>query len=295
MNRRSFLQSSALTAAALAFSRVSAAWPGIQEGRGLGLQLYTLRDLLKEKPEKVLAEVSGIGYRYVEGYTTEKGMFFGLEAKEFKALLDQYNLSMPSIHIGFLGKYGESTWALNGDTKAVAEAAKAVGIETLICPSIPGKWQKSDEGWGTVIKHLSEAQKTFATSGLNIAYHNHAFEFESWEPSGAATGFAYLTKLAQKKVISLELDLYWAVRAGKNPLELLAQLPEAFTHLHVKDLGKDQATVPVGTGTIPFAEILPKFISMSNPYLFVEQDQCQEPPLESVALSFKNLQGITKN
>lgn len=92
----------------------------------------------------------------------------------------------------------------------------------------------------------------------------------------------------------MELDLYWTVFAGKDPLELFKQNPGRFPLWHLKDIAKTEKRefAEVGTGSIDFARILAAKKTAGLVHSFVEQDVCKRPPLEAIAISYANVQKL---
>src|SRR6185503_15396581 len=126
-------------------------------------------------------------------------------------------------------------------------------------------------------------------SSLTLAYHNHDFEFET---VNGTTGFDTLTNETDQKLVCFELDIFWAVKANRDPLTLFQQHPKRFPLWHVKDMDKTEKKffTEVGNGVIDFSAIFKKANQSGMKYFFVEQDECPGPPLESIEKSIKYLQ-----
>ena len=67
--------------------------------RQIGTQLYTVRDAMAKDPLGTLAKVAKIGFNTVEGATyTGTELFYGMPAAQFKSVLNDNGLEMPSAH-----------------------------------------------------------------------------------------------------------------------------------------------------------------------------------------------------
>ena len=122
-------------------------------------------------------------------------------------------------------------------------------------------------------------------AGLRLAYHNHDFEFQK---QGETTGYQILLNETDKKLVDFELDLYWVVRSGNDPLKLFKENPGRFTMWHVKDMDKTNPALnaEVGTGSIDWKPIFAAAKLSGMKYFFVEHETNYKPnPIESVAAS----------
>ena len=135
---------------------------------------------------------------------------------------------------------------------------------------------------------MNEAGQRCKEVGLNIAYHNHSFEFES---QGGRTGYDELLELTDPDLVSFELDLYWAVNVNKNPIALFNDNPGRFPMVHVKDRNSAGEMTEVGKGQIDFAEIFSHSDIAGIQHYFVEHD-FPEDGLDSVAYSINTLKNI---
>src|SRR6478752_697314 len=171
----------------------------------LSVQLYTVRELLSEDTAGTLRRLADIGFTQVEPFAF---LSFGDALRDG---LKEAGLSAPTTHQGFIG----------GDVDEVAEAAKALGIETVIDPYVaPERWQSADEV-AAVADQLNAAAEVAAKHGVRVGYHNHAHEIESTIEGVTALEF-FASRLSPEVV--LEVDTYWVAVGGKDPVELLPAL-----------------------------------------------------------------------
>jgi len=284
MTRQQFLKLGALaTSAALLPSLDGMA----QTPKKVGLQLYTLRDAMAKDPDGTLKKVAAIGYKEVESFGYSDGKFFGKTPKEYAAKLKELGLSAPSGHY-MTGKVMKAKGTLTDDWKrAVADAAE-IGQKYMVCAYLfPPERTKLDD-YKQFADLFNKSAEVCRAAGIQFAYHNHDFEFKAMD---GKIPYDLLLSNTDPKLVKMELDLYWATFAGQDPVALFKKHPGRFPLWHVKDMEKsaDRAFAEVGTGSINFQRIFDakKTAGMTN--YFVEQDVCKRPPLESIAISYKNV------
>jgi len=228
----------------------------------IGLQLYTVRDLMKKDVEGTLAAVAGAGYTEVEfaGY-------FDKTPAEIRAMLDRHGLTAPSVHTGDISP---DAWA-----KAL-DAAHVIGHQYIVVPWIPEERRKTLDDWKRVAADFNRAATAAQTAGVQFAYHNHDFEF--WPVEGRIP-FDVLLAETDPKLVQLEIDLYWITKGGQDPLAYFARWPGRVPLVHVKDsLGApDHKMVDVGAGTIDWKRIFARSAQAGIKHYFVEHDQPADP------------------
>lgn len=280
-SRRTFIKQAGLAAAGAALLPYYACSPA--SAKSVGIQLYSLRELLPKDVKGVIKKVAETGYKEVEtyGYTAEAG-YWGLDAKAFKALLDDNGLKAPSGHFG-LDEYIKT-----GDleiVKPLIAGAAALNMEYFTCPYLSEELRTSLEDYKKVAARLNEAAKLCKESGLQMAYHNHDFEFVKY---GDTTGYDILLAETDKSMIQFEMDLYWVVRSGNDPVALFEKHPGRFVMWHVKDMDKTNNTIntEVGNGKIDFKSIHKHAAQAGLKHLIVEQENFSIDPFESIKKSF---------
>jgi sugar phosphate isomerase/epimerase len=253
----------------------------------IGVQLYTLRSVLPQKPLETLQALEQMGFREAE--------VIGGSPDAIWAGLKQTKLKPVSIHLNtalFMKDVDKLPAALDD--------AKARGIEFAVCPYIAPQ----DRGGVDVIKKLGEtlnkAGELCRKSGMHLCYHNHAFEFE---PAAGGTLLDVLMKTADPKLVSLELDIMWAQVAGHDPVAVLKQYGKRTALLHLKNVAKGfgpqfnekvpkEAFKEVNTGAIDIPAVLRAAGKVGVKHYFVEQDQTPGDPLASLRQSFQYLEKL---
>jgi sugar phosphate isomerase/epimerase len=240
--------------------------------------MYTLRDDAAKDFVRTLREVAKIGYQAVElaGYG-------GLDAQELKAHLDDMGLQVAGSHVA-LG-------ALEGNLQEVVDYSLALGNRYVVCPSLPGEL-RNESGYHRVADALNTAGTYLKGAGLQLAYHNHAFEFTRL-PSGE---YAYdvLMEMTDPELVKIELDTYWVKKGGEDPAAYMRRYAGRVPLVHLKDMtpGENPTFAEVGEGVMDFDAIFMAAEVAGAEYYIVEQDRCERPPLESVKISYQNLQGM---
>lgn len=259
--RRQFLQHSSAGLAAVALLgnplQALAAEQKSKAAKKAGLQLYTLRDMMEKSVADTLKLVAGVGFGDVEfaGY-------FGHSAKDIRKLLDANGLAAPSVHVPLE--------VLSSSLPQVIADAKVIGHHYIVLPWLSQE-QRGDsvDNYKKLAAELNGFAKPIKDAGLQLAYHNHDFELT---PVKGGLPYDVLLSETDKDLVKMELDLFWAVKAGVDPLTLFAANPGRFPLVHVKDMAKDGAMVDVGTGTIDFKAIFAKAELAGIRHQFVEHD-----------------------
>ena len=283
--RRSFLKSTSLFSAGLmlAPSAINLKSPLV------GLQLYTVRDAMDKDPQGTLAKVAAIGYNSVEGATyTDTEKFYGMSPREFKKVLKENGLVMPSSHYR-LGEDKNNGKEMAGTlmhdwNKAVDDAAE-LGLKYMVCAWLSPLERGKLDHYKKVADQLNTAGERCKKSGIQLCYHNHDFEFIKEDDQ-----YPYnILMNTDKNLVKMEVDLYWITKAGQDPITLFKEHPGRFPLWHVKDMDKTAAKdfTEVGNGVIDFKKIF-KYKSLAGmKYFFVEQDKTPGSPFDSITQSFK--------
>ncbi|TBO42400.1 sugar phosphate isomerase/epimerase family protein [Pedobacter kyonggii] len=290
--RRSFLQkvSFASAAAFLSPSLVITALAESAKVSKIGIGLFTLREQLTADVKATIEQVAKIGYSQVETYYGYPGKyevkgFWGLEAKDFNTLLKANGLISPGGH------YNVNEFLSSGDDKVLKshiETAATVGQKYFVIPALPTDIRANGtlDDYKRMASKFNQAAELCQKSGLKLAYHNHNFEFK--DKGNGATGYGILLAETDAKLVGFELDIFWAVNAGLNPVDMFKKNPGRYKMFHVKDMDKtDKAVfVEVGSGRIDFKRIFAASKLAGVDYIFTEQDIIMKAPYESITESY---------
>lgn len=274
IDRREFLGTVGSAGAMLALGSVKEAEAAKKLGN-IGLQLYTVRDQMKNDFHGTLAKVARIGYKEVEfaGY-------FGNDANTVRAALKMNGLKSPSAHIGFpvLGKEWDK----------VIEDSLTIGQHYVICPWIDEKLRTID-GYKQTAELFNKAGEQAKKAGLQFGYHNHDFEFP---PVNGQVPYDLLLKETDPKLVVMEMDVFWTEHGGKDPLAYFRKYPGRFPLLHIKDMDAKKNMTDVGKGVIPWKTILGKRSIAGTKHIFVEHDQPADP-IASITNSYRYLNSLS--
>jgi len=287
-SRRAFVKSAALLSAGVLVSPALLAAPP----KYIGLQLYTVRDAMQQDAAGALAKVAQLGYNSVEGATyTGSLKFYGLEPAAFAKLLKQNGLIMPSSHymLGQQETNGQPTpgTILHGWDKAVDDAAQ-VGLKYMVCAYLFESERGNADHYKLLAERLNKAGERCKKAGIQLCYHNHDFEFQA---QSGQLPYDLLLRETDKNLVKMELDLYWATKAGHDPVELFKAHPGRFPLWHVKDMDKtpQHDFTEVGNGSIDFKRIFAQAKTAGMQYFFVEQDKTPGAPFDSIQQSISYL------
>lgn len=299
LSRRSFVQ--ALCAAGAA-SPLAAACQTVasgpffkRQGAAIGIQLYTLADMLRTDLEGTIRKVAEIGYK-----TVETPSYMGKTPAQLRDSFDRNGLKCTSCHIAMRPGTSEEP-GLTGDLAKLAADLHILGATHAICPAMAAPDDiklapVAGEGFRTIVRvanamsadHWKRMADQFngigrrlKADGIRFGYHNHNFEFVK---VGDTTGYELLIANTDPDLVTFELDVGWAAAAGRNPAELFTAHKGRFGAMHVKDL--KASTTPnlelkmdpteVGSGALDWKAIMPAAHAAGVREYFLEQ----EPPFE---------------
>ncbi len=275
MDRREFISSiGLLTLAGPALRRTA---DGDRLDR-IGLELYTVRDDLARDFEGTLKQVAAMGYREVE-FTD----YYGRSAGEVRAALAVAGLTAPSVQAPSTDL--RLAWA------GRIERTRAVGHSYLVCGWVPPGERRSLTDWRSLATLLNTVGNAARQAGIQLAYHNHDFEFA---PVQGRVPYDLLLETTDPVLVQLELDVYWARKGGRDPLQLFDRWPGRFPLLHLKDMasGPRGQFTELGRGVIDFRRILRRAKAAGVRHVFVEQDEGSVPPLERARIGYAYLRQL---
>ena len=254
-----------------------------------GMTLYTVRNEMGKDAKATLKQVADLGYKYIEAVDYKDGKFYGMTPDEFKAYLKSLGLQPISVHMGSM--------TLDNADKLIADV-KAAGIKYFVAPVPPMGMFKFDPktrslGMEGTVEKLADILNTIAqkahAAGLEFLYHNHDFELKP-NKDGVVV-LDYLLEHLDPKYVNFEMDLYWVIKAGADPVAYFQKYPGRFKIWHVKDMDSEGRFAPVGKGTIDFKRILANKKRSGMKYFIVEQDQTYDglQPMEAIKISKEGL------
>jgi sugar phosphate isomerase/epimerase len=247
---------------------------------------------MQQDPAGTLARLAKLGYNSVEGATyTGSQKFYGMDPVAFAKVLKQNGLIMPSSHyrLGEEQDKGQPVQGtmLHGWDKAVDDAAQA-GVKYMVCAYLSEAERGNLDHYKYVAEQLNKAGERSKKAGIQLCYHNHDFEFMA---QNGQMPFDLLLSNTSKDLVKMELDLYWATKAGQDPVALFKKHPGRFPLWHVKDMDNTDKKnfTEVGSGVIDFKRIFANANTAGMKYFFVEQDQTPGSPFDSIQKSIAHI------
>jgi sugar phosphate isomerase/epimerase len=217
----------------------------------ISIQLYTLRSVLENDLEGTLDALADIGYRKVELAGT-----YGRSAAEFRKLLDARRIKATSTHVG-----------IDGDINQAIADAKVLGNRRS---NVPWANFATIAEWSAFADKLEAAGKAYRRAGIGFGYHNHNQEFALVE---GVRPIDVLTGRTSRRNVSIEMDLYWVVTGGADPVREFYKIPGRVKQYHVKDRAPDGGFADLGEGTIDFRRIFRATRPLEVEEYIVENDQ----------------------
>lgn len=282
MKRREFIQaSSILAASALATPALSF---GSKPKFNIGLQLYTLRDIIVNDPKGVLKKVAEAGYQTLETYSYADGSIFGMSYSDFNKYANSLGLKITSGHYDLSIAKGDK-WE-----SAVADA-KAIGQQFMVVPYLNESERTSIDDYKGICAALNRAGEICNKHGIRFGYHNHDFEFKAID---GQIPYEVMLKELDPKNVGMEMDLYWVVEAGFDPAAYFAKYPGRFEQWHVKDMDKSDKTknAVIGAGSIDFKSLFAKASLAGLKSFYVEQETYNGPSIDCIKPSADYLKRI---
>ena len=299
ISRRRFVQTASASAACAALWNNALPLMAYPLGLPLGLQLYSVRDILPKDYEGTLKRLSELGYREVEA-----AGFFGHSAGEVKQAMEHAGLRCVSAHYALkdlLPKVDE-----------IIQFGKDLGLSYVVCssPMLKDPSRVKDPGsraaresmtlddWHWNAEQFNHIGEKVNTAGMRFAYHNHTPEFRS---ENGVIFYDELLKATDASKVNMELDCGWAVVAGQNPADLLSRYPTRFSMLHVKDFKMTPTSTPtdhppsteMGHGTIDYRPIFEAAKKADIKHAFVEQEEFDMPEMEALKIDADYMRRFT--
>jgi sugar phosphate isomerase/epimerase len=295
-SRRTFIKKTAfVVAGSTLFSRELLA-AGYKSKELTGVQLYSVRDDMKKDPLATLKQVAGMGYKHVEHANYIDRKFYGYAAKEFRKVLDDLGLKMPSGHT-VMGKqhWDESKKDFTDSWKYTVEDAATVGQMYVISPWLDQSLRKNSDDLKKFLELFNKSGELCKKSGMKFGYHNHDFEFS--EQLDGKLIHDIILENTDKDLVIHQLDIGNLYNGGATALEVTKKWPGRFQSMHVKDEiratsgnEKFESTL-LGKGIVPVKEVIDLGRKSGGTIHFIiEQESYQgKTPLESIDQDLKTM------
>jgi sugar phosphate isomerase/epimerase len=296
LSRRNFLMNSAVavTAAALMPENLFAA-AKIQR---VGLQLYSVRDAMKTDPAGTLKKLADMGYVNVEHANYINRKFYGYTPAEFKKLLGDLGLTMPSGHTVMTAQHWDTTTNDFTDAwKYTVEDAAFMGQKYVISPWLDEKVRTDKDALKRAMEQFNKSGELCKKAGMKFGYHNHDFEFTTMVDGIRL--FDYILQNTDPSLVAQQLDIGNMYGRENSAISLIKKYPGRFELMHVKDEVKSadknegtgyESTV-LGKGVLPVKDVLKEAKKTGGTvHLIIEQESYQGmDPLDSVKIDLQTM------
>jgi len=293
LNRRSFLQNSVMATAGLSTLSLSNLFcnssidPSMYS-QNMGVQLWTVRNLVIEEPERVLKAIKAHGYKQIELYNMEN-------ITEVRSIAKDLDLKVNSAHMD-AGAFFDPNQP-DYFKRHLEEVVKAKQ-EFAVIGWVPEEHRRNLDDFKRTADLANEAGELAKKANIQLAYHNHNFEFKPFEEG---TPYDLLLSETEPDLLHFELDVFWCDLAGYDPVPLMKKIGDRLALLHLKDKKKgiadryegsdDGDFKEVGNGELDFPAILEAAQTLGVSHCMVEQDQSPDP-LASLGMSMEYLNQI---
>ncbi len=272
-SRRNFIYQT--TALAVGSLTLPSFIPTQSARKDVGVQLYTFRGAMIQDPKGTLSKVAELGFKQLESARSDKGLYYGLTPIEMRDTCKALGLSIRSGHVH-----------LDTDWNQTMEQAAEAGQEYVICSSMPTEGQDIDN-YLRVAEAFNKAGEDCKKLGLKFGYHNHSYEFES---DKGQVLYDVLLENTDSSLVHMELDLGWVVMGGKNPIDYFNEYPGRFPLWHLKDMSiLEGESTEFGKGDLNIAEMLENIDLAGVKYMFMEQEQYDNNPFDSIQYNLNYL------
>ena len=272
MHRRRFIQALALP--------LLRPWPDALPAldrrlESVGLQLYTVSDLMRADVARTLERVAEVGYGEVEfaGY-------FGQAPRRIRELLHDIGLKSPSTHL--------SLRELGPDLQRTLDVAEAIGHRYLVVPSLDAEDRRTLDDYLRVAAALNRAGEAAKARGFRVAYQNHDFELK---PIEGVVPYDLLLRETDPALVFFEMDFYWMASGRAEPLTYFQRHPGRFHLCHLKDMERGGGMADVGAGQLDFPGLLRHRERAGLRHFYVEHDNPHDP-VASITASLRYLREL---
>ena len=240
----------------------------------LGVQLYTLRSEMEGRVEQTLERVAAVGYQEVE---LVRSQYFGHSPTEIREMLARTGLRAPASHIA--PSFETDAW------ERILDDANEVGHEYVVVASIPLNMRANLDDWRRTAEAMTGAGERARAAGLQYAYHNHDFEFIEMD---GRVAFDVFCEESDPELVQIELDVYWIIHGGGDPVAFFNRWPGRIPLVHVKDRTGAGEMADVGAGVIDWAGLFQHIDHAGMKHFLVEHDR-PDGAFRSIEASYRYL------
>ncbi|MGO9323801.1 MAG: sugar phosphate isomerase/epimerase family protein [Terracidiphilus sp.] len=280
-SRRSFLKATGAVAACAAASHLEAKRLRLP----IGLQLYSVRNLLPKDFDGTLAHVRSAGYTVVEA-----AGYFDRSAKDFRRAMDTAGLRCISTH--------HPLNVLETQLDQWLDYGHTIGLEYMVCSSSGGmhrdpaaKGPPTLDDWRWIAGEFNRIGEKIKSAGITFGVHNHVPEFAVID---GVLVYDELLRLTDPKFVVFEMDCGWVYASGHNPVDYLSKTPERFPLMHVKDMipgaNGQMHSIEMGRGKIDYRPILRAATGLKQ--YFIEQEEFDIDPMQALRIDAEYMRNL---
>lgn len=281
--RREFLHLSAMAAAAGCVVRVPHAFAAGHDGMTYGVQLYMVRREAPKDLAGVLKRIRETGFSQVELYP----IVYDRPAAELRGMVKDAGLASDSAHFDYEGFEEKIAYG------------RGLGLKYMVCPMLPKRLWGSPEGFREGAENLSRWGGKVRDAGMQLAFHNHNYEFKRMN---GTTGFDVLMQHTDPALVKLEFDLYWLTQAGQDPEAMMKKHADRLVLIHLKDRvahspvnyapDAEQHIIELGKGSIDWPKLISQARGQGVRLALLDQDETKLPVFESMKVDFDYLNSL---
>lgn len=287
-SRREFIRhGSFLTAGTLLSWNQLSKLNRIQTPELVGIQLYSVREDMHKDPLGTLKQLASMGYKYVEHANYVNRKFYGYTPAEFRKLLDDLGMKMPSGHTVLRASHwNESTRDFTDEWKYTVEDAALMGQNYVISPALEQEQRKDYDSLLHFLDIFNKSGELCQKSGMKFGYHNHDFEFS--QLLNGKSMYELILDNTDPQYVIQQLDTGNLYNGGAKAMDIVKKYPGRFQSLHVKDEiattgGHEKyESCILGKGIVNLKEVLDMVRkSAKNVHYIIEQESYQgKAPLD---------------
>lgn len=276
--RRNFLKTGSMAATAVAFAPALAC-SGRNNQQVIALQLYSVRDDMKGNPQGTLSRLAEMGYTHVEHANYVNHRFYGWTAEEFKKVLDDLGMKMPSGHTVLGGNHwDEQQQDFTDEWKKLVDDAAYMGQEYVVSPWLDAGLRQTRDDLLRFMEVFNKCGELCKKSGMRFGYHNHDFEFS--EELGGEKVFDLMMVNTDADKVVMQLDIGNMYLAGARAKDVLGRYPGRYDNIHVKDMirtadGESYESTILGEGVVGAREVTDMARDMGTQLFVIEQEAYQ--------------------
>jgi len=250
--------------------------------KNIGLQLYSIRDSIGRDVPGAIAKVAKMGYTFVEPAGYKEGKLYGMDPAAFKTLCQTNGLGLISSHTGQALPDSANWDNTMAWWDACIDAHAAAGVKYLVQPFMGGNAYKSLDTLKMYCDYFNLIGEKCQAKGIRFGYHNHDKEFSTH--LDGQTVYDFMLENTDASKVIFQLDLYWCVVGGKNPVDYFNKYPGRFELWHIKDKEELGAS-----GMMDFAAIWAASAQSGLKYGIVEVEEYNFDQFTSCAKSVEFL------